>query len=256
MLSRLPLPNSAPDPPVPGELTFLMETLQTAPVSVSDIKRWTDHDPVLSRVRTLVQQGWGDVVEDALQPFATKRTELSVHADCVLWGSRVVVPEAGRSVVLEELHDGHPGASRMKALARGVVWWPGLDKDVENTVKECVQCDSNKKMPSPVPMHPWEWPSRPWSRLHMDYAGPFMNRMFLLVVDARTKWLEAVTVSAATSTNTIKALRTMFATHGLPDVLVSDNGTPFTSAEFPWSSQPGMGFVTCDQLHITPQLMG
>ena len=74
--------------------------------------------------------------------------------------------------------------------------------------------------------------SDPWSQLHLDYAGPFLNRMFLMLVDAHYKWLEVVPVSAATSTATIEKLRAIFATHGLPEKIVTDNGTVFTSEEF------------------------
>ncbi len=56
---------------------------------------------------------------------------------CILWGSRVVVPQQGRETVLEELHEGHPGIARMKALARSFVWWPGIDKELELKVKQC-----------------------------------------------------------------------------------------------------------------------
>lgn len=66
----------------------------------------------------------------------------------------------------------------------------------------------------------------------MDYAGPFLDRMFLIVVDAYSKWLEVVPVSSATSSSTIQALMKMFATHGLPKLMVSDNGAVFTSVEF------------------------
>ena len=66
----------------------------------------------------------------------------------------------------------------------------------------------------------------------MDYVGPFLNKMFLVVVDAYSKWLEVVIVPSATSLNTIRALRSMLSTHGLPELLVSDNGTAFTSSEF------------------------
>ena len=82
------------------------------------------------------------------------------------------------------------------------------------------------------PLHPWEWPQKPWSRLHIDYAGPFLGKMFLVTVDAYSKWLEVQVVNTATSHVTIERLWTLFATHGIPEVVVSDNGTQFTSAEF------------------------
>ena len=81
-------------------------------------------------------------------------------------------------------------------------------------------------------MHVWEWPKKPWSRIHVDHAGPFQEKTILVVVDAHSKWIEAVTVPSTSSTATIKVLRNLFATHGIPELLVSDNGTSFTSEEF------------------------
>ena len=60
----------------------------------------------------------------------------------------------------------------MKSLARGYIWWPGLDLDLENEVKQCSVCQSLRNNPAPAPAHPWEWTAQPWSRLHLDYAGP------------------------------------------------------------------------------------
>ena len=56
--------------------------------------------------------------------------------------------------------------------------------------------------------------------------------MFLVTVDAYSKWIDAQIVNTATSKNTIDQLRILFATHGIPEVLVFDNGTSFTSADF------------------------
>ena len=231
-LSRMPLPESVSAVPTPPELILMMEMLQGPPVKAQDIRRWTDHDPILSRVRNLILQGWSHLEEEGMQAFNDRRNELSVLDGCVLWGSRVVIPKAGREKVLDELHEGHPGVSRMKGLARGVVWWPGIDKAIEERVKSCYLCQQGQKSPAKAPLHPWEWPNRPWSRLHVDYAGPFMGKMFLITVDAYSKWIEVQLVPSATSQNTIQKLRSIFATHGLPEVLVSDNGTAFTSTEF------------------------
>ena len=65
----------------------------------------------------------------------------------------------------------------------------------------------------------------------MDYAGSVNNHMLLVVVDAFSKWIEVLLVKSASSAATIKNLRTLFVTHGIPESLVSDNGSPFTSAE-------------------------
>ena len=120
----------------------------------------------------------------------------------------------------------------MKALARSFVWWPKLDPDLESKVKSCPECQSHRKTPAEPPLHPWEWPHRPWSRVHVDYARPFQGKMFFILVDAYSKWMEVFPMNSSTTSATIEILRIIFATHGLLEKLVSDNGSNFTSEEF------------------------
>lgn len=120
----------------------------------------------------------------------------------------------------------------MKALARSYIWWPKMDQEIEKLVKECDSCQENRNSPPTAPLHPWEWPSQPWSRLHLDYAGPFMGYMYLVLVDAHSKWLEAVPMKSITAGKTIKKLRQIFMTHGIPKKIVTDNGPSFASEEF------------------------
>jgi len=231
-LSRLPLTDTPAETPQPAELVFLMEALQSSPVTPHHIRQWTDRDPLLSNIREQILHGWQNTEEEGMTPFHRRRDELSVQDGCVLWGSRVVVPKQGYAKVLDLLHQCHPGKTRMKRLARTVVWWPGIDTDIEARVQDCHQCQENKTTPPKVPLTPWKWPEQPWSRLHIDHAGPFLGKTFLLVVDAHSKWMEAVVVPSTSSCATIGKLRTIFATHGLPEVIVSDNATCFTSSEF------------------------
>ena len=72
----------------------------------------------------------------------------------------------------------------------------------------------------------------PWKRILVDYAGPFKGEMILVVVDAFFRWFEVAIVTQTTSTTTIGKLREIFAQHGLPDMLLCDNGTNFISEEF------------------------
>ena len=82
------------------------------------------------------------------------------------------MPQKGRPRVLKMLLEAHPGISHMKGLARGYVWWPGIDEELEKCVKSCETCQVNRKSPPAAPMHAWSWPNKPWSRVHIDYAGP------------------------------------------------------------------------------------
>lgn len=72
-------------------------------------------------------------------------------------------------MLLKLLHQSHPGMSRMKGLARSYVWWPQMDQDVEREVNQCDACQQNSMSPSTAPLHPWEWPEKPWTHLHVDY---------------------------------------------------------------------------------------
>ena len=96
-----------------------MERLESSPISFTDIRNHTTKDPLLSKVRQIVTDGWPDVVDRPdLQSFASVSHELSVESDCLLRGNRMVVPASLQEKVLDLLHDGHPGVVRMKSLAR------------------------------------------------------------------------------------------------------------------------------------------
>ena len=133
--------------------------------------------------------GWPHHCQDVqLHPYLSRKAELTIEGGCVLWGNRVIVPPQGQAQVIAELHEAHPGISRMKALARGYVWWPNMDRELEDTVKKCQQCQLHQKAPAEALLHPWEWPGQPWSRVHIDYAGPYKGHMYLVVIDAHSKW--------------------------------------------------------------------
>ena len=166
------------------------------------------------------------------KPYWSHRTELCCFEGCILWGTPVLIPTQGCQRILEELHVGHPGMSKMKALARTVIWWPKLDCEIEEMVRCCNECEMTRSMPPVAPLNTLPWPVKPWSRIHIDFVGPFLNYMFLIVIDAGSKWIEAFPMSTSASKATIQCLRTLFGQFGLPGILVSDNGTSFTSSEF------------------------
>ncbi|KAI7806716.1 hypothetical protein IRJ41_010699 [Triplophysa rosa] len=206
---------------------------------------------VLSRVREYVLKGWPDHSNsNEFAPYKQRQQELSVQDGCVLWGARIVIPEQGRSGLLEQLHQSHPGMSRMKGLARSYLWWPNLDADIEGRVKDCTVCQEQRKAPVGAPLHPWEWPRQPWRRVHMDYAGPVLGKMFFILIDAHSKWIEAYPVPSATTATTLECLRNSFSTHGIPEMMVSDNAQCFVSeASKAFMSRNGIMHVTSAPYH-------
>ena len=89
------------------------------------------------------------------RPFVKRKSELSIQDNCLLWGSRVVVPPKLRDRVLKELRNSHPGTARMKNLARQYIWWPGMDREIENMVKSCNICQNTHHKPPSANLHPW-----------------------------------------------------------------------------------------------------
>jgi transposase InsO family protein len=82
-------------------------------------------------------------------------------------------------------------------------------------------------------LHNWKWPKEVFSRIHIDYLGPFLNKHFLVILDAHSKWVEVFPTTNITTSFTISALYSVIARFGIPRLIVSDNATNLaTSSEF------------------------
>ena len=212
-----------------GEI-FLSSLVHDLPVTSKDIAAATAKDPVLARVHPYMMSGWPNKVDDALKPYAIRQGEISVENGCILWGLRVIIPQPYRERLLDDLHKTHLVICRIKSIA-SYLWWPCLDQDIADRVGECEACQAARNLPSVAPLNYWTWPSRPWQRIHINYAEKY-GFNFLVIVDSHSKWMEVFLMSSTTSARTMTALRSVFAHFSLPEVLVSDNGPQFTSAEF------------------------
>ena len=86
-----------------------------------------------------------------------------------------------------------------------------------------------------MPLHPWQWPTHPWTRLQIDFAGPVDGKMLLIIVDSHSKWIEAFSMTMCIFNDKRHKLcffRQLFVQFGVPESIVSDNGAQFIAAEF------------------------
>jgi len=211
--------------------TFHIQHFGELPVTLHQVQQETEKDITLSQVFQHTQTGWPLKVCGTLEPYYKCKTELSSNEGCVLRGTRLIIPRSLRALVLQELHQGHFGVEKMKSTARNYVWWPNIDGDIGSMAQACPDCNSVKNKPPSVTHH-WAPTELPWQRIHLDFAGPLDGHMFLLAVDAYSKWPEVFPLRSTTSSTTITTLRGLFARQGLPHVVVTDNGPQFTSEEF------------------------
>ena len=223
--------NSVFDPePLSSEI-YKVSYCDDLPITSEDIAKATRTDKILGPVLKYVQNGWPMKVDPDFKPFFSRKYELSLDNGCILWGMRVVIPGRLRDRLLHMLHDTHPGISRMKAVSRCHFWWPQLDSQIEDLVRNCLVCQQCAHTPPATSLQPWTWAKSPWDRIHIDFAFK-NNKNYLIVVDSHSKWLEVISMTDITSGHTIDALKKLFARYGLPLELVSDNGPQLISKEF------------------------
>ncbi|XP_047520687.1 uncharacterized protein K02A2.6-like isoform X2 [Pieris napi] len=215
------------------EQTYLHFATEALLLDYSVLKKETLSDPILSRVLTYIRDGWpvGNEIKE-LKPYFNRKNELYTELGCILWGHRLVIPASCRNKVLVELHDTHMGIFKTKSLARSYVWWPGVDESIQVICQSCEVCGAVANAPPSHTPQAWPWPSRPWSRIHIDFLGPISGVTYFIIVDSCSKWIEAIRMKSTKADSVIAVLRDNFARFGLVKQVVSDNGPPFTSKEF------------------------
>lgn len=141
-------------------------------------------------------------------------------------GFRIVVPKKLQESALRVLHEGHFGIEKCRARAIHAVWWPTIDTDVENlvnTCRTCLQHRPNRKMP----LQPTEFPEKPWQRVGVDlfFIG---GAWWLIVTDYYSRYPELAKLTSLTARAVVTHCKSIFARHGIPEVVVSDNGSQFS----------------------------
>ena len=147
----------------------------------------------------------------------------------LLHGSRIVVPLSLQEQTLKKVHEGHLGVQKCLLRARVSVWWPGITTRIKNLIYQCRKCVEHSTQPR-EPLIPSQLPTYPWQKVGADLFE-LKGANYLLVVDYilfQISRAGEINIST-TSPSIVKALKGIFARHGIPEVLRSDNGPQFDS---------------------------
>ena len=211
----------------------LVTNVPYSPIRLTQIRSATQDDPTLQTLKNTVKVGWPhkmSSVPQSISGYWNIRDEIHIAEDILFVGDRIIIPSALRSDMLSLLHESHLGIEKCKSRARPIMYWPGMNNDIENTVNKCSTCLKHRRSNVKEPMLPHPVPERPWQKVGMDIMT-YKNRDYLIVNDYYSKFIEVALLQNKTASNVVTHLKSIFARHGIPETIICDN-MPFNSKEF------------------------
>ncbi|UYV64010.1 K02A2.6-like [Cordylochernes scorpioides] len=203
-------------------------------------------DTTLKAVVNYLEQGWPDKkkMSQALLSYWHVKDELGVQNGLLMRSCRLVIPASMKLEILDKLHAGHFGITKTRLRARETVWWPGISEEIAETVRKCSVC-IQEAVSKHEPLIPTNLPTRPWQKIGMDLFK-FENKWYLVVIDYYSRFPEMIQLDRLTASVVVRSCKSIFARHGIPETVVSDNGTQFGAArEFAnFARQYGFTHVT------------
>ncbi|UYV63592.1 K02A2.6-like, partial [Cordylochernes scorpioides] len=262
-LSRQPLPGHLPeDEELQEEVEHFVRSIvlhqSTTDDRLAKIALNQKLEPTLQNVAYYCKNGWPAKCQ--LSPlersFYDVRDEIGEENGLLMRGLRVIIPSNMRKDVLNRIHAGHQGITKCRARAKDHVWWPGIGQEIQDMVKTCEKCIENQPLKH-EPLIPNDFPERPWQRVGMDIFH-YEGSEYLVVVDYFSRFIEVVRLTKLSSEAVVDHCKAIFARHGIPDIVISDNGPQFrpstTSAFTKFASEVGFRHITSSPKH--PQSNG
>ena len=195
-------------------------------------------DPELTRVRNSKKRKDWETIPDG---YRTVFDKLSIRWGLVFVDDQIVVPIDLRRKLLDIIHFGHSGITKINAEAK-IFWWPGMKQDIENKVKDCIAClasGKNLKYQLPKKHHgKLKKVTEPGQEIQIDFTGKLHNKningdvQILIAIDRFSKWPTVKICKSAETKEVINFLSSDFNLYGIPEKIKSDKGGAFVSKEY------------------------
>lgn len=216
-------------------------------VTTKELEDASREDEELQEVRRCIDTGrW----YQCNKMYAAINFELCTVGELVLRGSRIIIPKKLRPRILTLAHEGHLGIVGTKQNLRTKVWWPGMEKEAEKFCKTCYGCQLVSRPNPPEPVRSTKLPTGPWEDIALDFLGPLPSgHSILVIIDYYSRYYEIAIMKSTTAEKTVEMLKIVFARHGLPLTIKTDNGPQFISQVF----ADYMTNIGAKHLKVTPR---
>jgi hypothetical protein len=163
----------------------IRKNLAMSDVRKEAVGKASEKDMALSYIIKAYQEGWPEdksKVPDYALPYWKLRHDISVDENLVFMNHRLIIPPEHREEILEQLHKGHQGIEKCKMRARSTVYWPKIDKDIEEKVARSYPCQKFQRRNTKESLIPHEIPDRAWKKICADIMN-FKTIDYLVVID-------------------------------------------------------------------------
>ena len=216
------------------EVDNIISQLPVSPEKLQEFRDNTANDADLQLLQNTVTQGWlveRSKVPEAIRPYFAFRDEIIYCNGLLFRGNQLVVPKVMQAEMLSHIHESHQGIIKSKQHARSVLFWPGMNSQIEDIVSQCATCAQFRKAQLAKPLISHEILDRPWSKIATDLYH-LNGRQYLVLVDYYSKFPEVILLNSTKAGPVIAAMKSIFARQGIPDSVMSDNSPPFDSTAF------------------------
>lgn len=225
--------NSELDQRVDLHVCMIINNMNISKSMLNLFQKETEKDKTLSLLKQYIQNGWSQASEI---PFELKfyhsiKDELYVHNNLIFKNTALIVPNSLRRQMLQKIHYTHLGVEKCKNRVRGLLFWPFLNKELEDSIGNCATCLQFQKNHSHEPLLLRKTPTRPWQILGADMFF-ILDKIFLLVVDYLTKYIEIIELKNQSTDEQITAFKALFARWGIPEIVYTDDASQYRSASF------------------------
>lgn len=210
----------------------IVDYLPISETRLKQVLQSQEEDPVCQRIKDYCRNGWPPCkqVDVAVKPYYQAASELTMYQDLLMRGNQILILSTMRKEILNQIHTGHQGITKCRERARQSVWWPGINRDLGDLILNCPEC-CRERQPPVAPLNTSSLPNLPWETVATDLFH-WNGSKYLLVVDYFSRFIEIAQLRSEISEETIHHLKNIFARHGIPVTVVSDNGPQFSSREF------------------------
>ena len=234
-------PHSSQEKVAEEYINYVATTSTPSALTLSMIAEATRRDPTLRAVIDAIQSGkWYELAKrpkvdsDTFRTYERLKDELTIGTttQVILRITKLVIPNELQHCVVELAHEGHQGITKTKSLLREQVWFPGINKMVEDRVKSCLACQVATPKEAREPLKMSHLPNQVWEELSIDFAELSTGDYLLVVSDDYSRYPVVEIIRSLAAQTVIPKLQHIFSQFGIPGTLKSDNGPPFNSEAF------------------------